>query len=248
MRKILALLVLLIITACTPQAADPTAAPTIAPTAASTDAPAATAAPIDTPTGAPTTAPAETAAPADAWNTFSSPDFGFSFRYPAGWFGPEVYIAENTLRAEIGTDVVYPYGTGLEERTYTIYDSYYIVFQYTKNNTNGFWQETYQALESMQDGESRSDARSMLIRERALELGRFRGFEYISTLSETAQTEPVYSRSVILVDDQSNLLTVMANPSNVQPRADNNWRAAYQAVDETHREVFRQIIESITIE
>jgi len=243
MRKTLALLVLLVVTACAPQAtAAPTAAPTAVPAATSTSAPAATDVPLDAPTEAPTSAPA------DGWQTYTNPDFGFSFRYPPGWFGPEVYVAEGTLRAEIGSDVVYPYGTGLDERQYFLTDSYYIVFQYTKNNTNTFWQETYQALEAMQDGETRSDARSMIIRVRALELGRFRGFEYISTLSETAQTEPVYSRSAILVDDQSNLLTVMGSPNNVQPRADNDWRAAYRAVDEAYRKMFAQIIESIEIE
>lgn len=243
MRKSLALLVVLIVTACAPQA---TAAPTASPAATSPSAPAATAAATEAPVDVPTEAP--TSAPADAWQTYSNPNFGFSFRYPAGWFGPEVYISDNTLRAEIGSDVVYPYGTGLEERQYFLTDSYYIVLQYTKNSTNDFWKETYQKLETMQDGESRSDARSMLIRERALTLGRFHGFEYISTLSESAQTEPVYTRSVILIDDQSNLLTAMGSPNNVTPRAGNDWRAAYQAVDEANREVFARVIESIKIE
>ncbi len=242
MRKTLAFLVLLVVTACAPQA---TAAPTAAPAATSTFAAEPTAAPTNAPVDAPTEAP--TSAPADGWQTYTNPDFGFSFRYPAGWFGPEVYIVESTLRAEIGSDVVYPYGTGPEERQYSLTDSYYIVFQYTKNNNNTFWQDTYQALETMQDGETRSDARSMLIRVRALELGRFRGFEYISTLSEMAQTEPVYSRSAILIDDQSNLLTVMGSPNAMQV-TDGNWRAAYRAVDEANREIFARIIESIEIE
>jgi len=123
-----------------------------------------------------------------------------------------------------------------------------VVVQYTQNDQNQVWVDTNQTLANLQDGESLSDARSMLIRVRQLNLGRFEGFEYISTLSETAQTEPVYIRQVILFDDQSNVLTIMGTPNNVAVSSENGWRTVYQSVDEANLELFHQIVESITIE
>src|SRR5512133_1414392 len=46
-----------------------------------------------------------------AWKQYANSTFGLSFHYPAGWFGPDVYAVEQTLRLAIGSDVVYPYGT-----------------------------------------------------------------------------------------------------------------------------------------
>jgi hypothetical protein len=238
--------------ACTPQATAQPTATAVPPTA--------TTVPVETAAAAPTStaaAPAEaTAAPTAAgdgpstetWLTFDNAAYGLSFQYPANWFGPEVYAVDTTLRVEVGSDVVYPYGTGLDERTYNLNDSYYVTIQYTKNNMNTFWEETFQTLTGMQDGATTAGAREMLIRVRPVTLGRFHGFEYISTLSESAQTEPVYSRNVMLIDDQSNLLTVMGNPNNVQVDPSVGWRAAYQAVDEANREIFQKIVDSITIQ
>jgi hypothetical protein len=91
------------------------------------------------------------------------------------------------------------------------------------------------------------DARSLTIRVRQLELGPFKGFEYIATLSETAQTEPFYTREVLLVDEQTNdLLTITGSPNNVAVGAD--WREAYRLVDEANLSLFNQIVESITVE
>jgi len=100
----------------------------------------------------------------------------------------------------------------------------------------------------MQDGESLSDARSLVIRVRQLKVGKFDGIEYISTLSETAQTEPVYVRQVILIDEQSNMLTIMGTPNNVEIGDGMEWRDAYKMVDEANLMLFRQIVESIVIE
>ena len=154
-----------------------------------------------------------------------------------------------TLRIAVGSDVVYPYGTGREEQIYTLQNSYYVVLQYTQNDQNQVWQDTFLALANLQDGESLSDARSLTIRVRALEMGRFTGFEYIATLSETAQTEPFYARQVILMDEQTHdLLTIMGYPNNVDLSSSSDWRQAYQAVDEANRTTFEQIIESIITE
>jgi hypothetical protein len=201
----------------------------------------------------PAAEPAATATPTAAdqttdWKLYQNADFGLSFRVPAGWFGPEEYVSDGTLRVEIGSDKVYPYGTDPLERVTLLKNSYYIVIQYSLKDQRAYWQETYQSLLQLQDGESLSDARGKIIRVRPLELGRFSGFEYISTLSETAQTEPVYGREVILVDDQSNVLTVAGNPSSVEIASGGDWRQAYQAVDQANLLFFRQILDSITIQ
>ncbi|HSR20096.1 MAG TPA: hypothetical protein VLL49_04205 [Anaerolineales bacterium] len=201
----------------------------------------------------PATEPAAVATPTAAdqtadWKLYQNADFGLSFRVPAGWFGPEEYVSDRMLRVEIGSDNVYPYGTDPLERVTQFKDSYYVLIQYSQNDQGAYWQETYQSLVQLQDGESLSDLRSKIIRVRPLELGRFSGFEYISTLSDTAQTEPVYGRQVILVDDQSNVLTILGNPSGVEIASGGDWRQAYQAVDEANLLLFRQILDSITIQ
>lgn len=174
-------------------------------------------------------------------------DFGLSFSYPSDWFGPDEYVSGDTLRIAIGSDVVFPYGTDRTDQVLTQPNSYYVVVQYTKNNQNNYWQDTYQKLTAMQDGESFSDARSRIIRVRQLNLGDLHGFEYIATLSDTAQTESVYSREVILVDDRSNLLTISGSPNNVEIPAGANWRDLYRAVDEQYQDIFHAILESLEL-
>jgi len=185
-------------------------------------------------------------APAQPLRLYENPTFGFSFAYPESWFGPDEYTVESTLRVAVGSDVVYPYGTGREEQVYQLSNSYYVVLQYTQNNQNTYWSDTYQTLASLQDGESSSGDRGMLIRVRQLELGPFKGFEYIATLSKTAQTEPFYTREVLLVDEPTgDLLTITGSPNNVTVGAD--WREAYHLVDEANLSLFHQIVESIIV-
>jgi len=187
--------------------------------------------------------------PTPAVARYTNTAFGLSFEYPSSWYGPDEYIADPILRIEVGSDVVYPYGTGREEQIYTLPNAYYVVIQYTQNDQNLVWADTLQALAGLQDGESFSDMRSLTIRVRQLELGRFTGFEYIATLSETAQTEAVYARQVILIDPQTNdLLTIMGAPNNVDLSGGQDWRQAYQAVDEANLPIFQQILASITIQ
>jgi hypothetical protein len=216
-----------------------------------------------TPMSLPTAEPAEPSAPAEAqtssaasptavtqpaaWKTYTNSPFGLSFQYPSDWFGPDEYVSDQTLRVAVGSDVVYPYGTDRTEQIYNLKDSYNIVIQYSQNDQNQYWKDTYQKLADLQDGESLSDARSQVIRLRQLNLGRFQGIEFISTLSETAQTEPVYTRQVILFDEQSNVLTIMGTPNNVEINPGAGWRAAYQTIDEANMDRFHQILESLMI-
>jgi len=182
------------------------------------------------------------------WKSYSNSSVGLGFQYPSSWFGPDEYVSDQSLRVEIGSDVVYPYGTDRMEQIYEARNSYYVLLQFSKNDQNQYWQDTYQALLNLQDGESLSDARNLLTRVRQLKVGRFEGFEYISTLSETAQTEPAYSRHVILIDGQSNVLTLMGTPNNVEVGDGATRRDAYRIIDEENLALFRQIVESITVE
>jgi mitochondrial fission protein ELM1 len=70
----------------------------------------------------------------------------------------------------------------------------------------------------------------------------------ISTLSATAQTDHVYAREVILVDQQSNLLTIFGTPNNVEVSNAANWRDVYRSIDEANLAFFHAIVESIKIE
>ena len=156
--------------------------------------------------------------------------------------------ADQTLRVEIGSDQVYPYGERPEQPS-DVKNSYNVVIQYTKNNQNTALNDTYQSLQNMQDGESLTGPRSLITRVRQLELGRFSGFEYIFTLPETAQTEPVYGRQVILVDKQTNdLLTIMGQPYNVEVADGAQWRDVYRSIDEANLSTFQEIVASITVD
>jgi hypothetical protein len=219
----------LLLAACRPQAKpSPTAPPQIEPSAL-----------------APT---AEAEGPSSDWKIHQNDEFGLSFQFPPEWYGPEEYVSDGTLRVEIGSDKVYPYGTDPLERTYESKDSYYIVIQYSRNDQNGWWSETYQSLSGLQDGEANSGARSEIQRLRPLQLGPFAGFEYISTLSSTAQTEPVYGREVLLVDQQSGVLTVSGSPANVEVGQGMDWREVYRSIDEANMERFREIVGSLTVQ
>jgi hypothetical protein len=182
------------------------------------------------------------------WKSYSNSTFGLGFQYPSSWFGPDEYVSDQSLRVEVGSDKVYPYGTDRTEQIYETRNSYYVLIQFSKNDQNQYWQDTYQSLLDLQEGESLSDTRSIIVRVRQLKVGRFEGFEYVSTLSETAQTEPVYGRQVILFDGQSNVLTIMGTPNNVEVGDGATWRDAYQMIDEENLALFRQIVESITVE
>ena len=183
-----------------------------------------------------------------ATKQYANSAFGLAFQYPADWFGPDEYISGDTLRVAVGSDVVYPYGTDGTDRVSEGKNSYNIVIQLTKNNQNQTWQGTTQLLASLKDGEAHSTARSKIIRVQSLNLGKFSGYEYISTLSETAQTEPVYMREILLTDGESSLLTLSGSPNNVEISGGTNWRETYQKIDEANQAIFEKILESITIE
>jgi hypothetical protein len=191
------------------------------------------------------------------WLRFADDVHGLGFDYPADWQGPEVHRWDAGISVEVGSDVVYPYGTGLDETHYQQADAYYVTVQYVPNRngwpwdqfvSNSPWMETYLAVESLDDGESFSTARSLVIREGARQVGRFQGVEYIATLSETAQTEISYVREALLFDDALNYVRVSGQPNNVRIGQDETWRPAYERVDAQYQATFHMILESISVE
>jgi len=196
----------------------------------------------------PTTSYPATTTPSSELKSYYNNMIGLGFQYPSNWFGPDEYISDQTLRVEVGSDKVYPYGTGLEERVYEHKNSYYVVIQYSKNDQSQYWKDIFQSLLTLKDGEELlSDGHGLMIRVGELKLGEFAGIEYISTLPITAQTEPVYTRQAILFDGQSNLLSIMGTPNSVDFNIAENWRDAYRMVDEANLEVFHQIARSVSI-
>jgi len=185
--------------------------------------------------------------PSSTQKIYTNDLFGLSFQYPSNWYGPSEYVSDGTLRVEVGSDVVYPYGETPEQPS-SVKNSYNVVIQYTKTNQNTYWEDTYQSLMNLKDGESLSNGNSLLIRIRQLSIGRFTGFEYIATLSETAQMVHVYARSIMILDEQTNdLLTIMGQPINVEITNGAAWRDIYKNIDEANLNVFQEIMESITI-
>jgi hypothetical protein len=182
-----------------------------------------------------------------ATKQYSNPAFGIGFLFPDSWYGPEEYISGDTLLVNIGSDVVYPYGE-VPEKPSEIKNSYLVTVQFDRNSQNTNWQETYSALREMKDGDSLDTGRSRTIRVRKLELGKYTGFESIATLSETAQTDHVYIRIVILVNDQSNVLIIMGQPNNVEVGNSENWRDVYQSIDDANLDLFHGIIDSLKVD
>jgi len=216
-----------------------------------------TVAPADAATSQPTFTPELAPDPYPGWTTYSNPSTGLSFRYPSNWYGPEVYESEDGVRLEVGSDVVYPYGTGLDERQPGAPNAYSIVIQYTRNRA-GWTLEQYRAEQpwfndtlavlGMQDGESSTTARSLTTRVRSLAVGNFTGVEFITTLSETAQTERFYMRTAFLMDEDLNVLQIMGSPENVEITDPGNWREAFESVDAGNQAIFQELVGSITVE
>jgi hypothetical protein len=229
------LLTLLILSACTAQGTT-TKAPVFTTEAPSPTVP-------NTPVAAtPTTA----AQPGDS-KSYSNSAFGLGFQYPSTWFGPDESVSGETLRVEVGSDTVYPYGNPPETPP-EVTNSYHVVTQYTKNNQNPFWKDTYQSLQNLKDGESLSGVRNLIIRVKEVDLGRFKGFEYIFTLPESAQTDHVYGREVMFFDEQTNdLLTITGQPNNVEVNNGANWRDVFRSIDEANMANFHQIVDSMTV-
>jgi hypothetical protein len=213
--------------------------------------------PIRAPDEQPTSAPGPTLDPYPGWTTYSNPTFRISFRYPSTWYGPDVYEFEDGVRLAVGSDTVYPYGTGPEDRQPGAPNAYAIVIQYTLNTTGRSleqaraeqsWFNDYLAVLDMQDGESSITARSLTTRVRRLTLGTFTGVEFTTTLSETAQTERFYIRSAFLMDENLNVLQITGSPDNVEVTDPAAWRQAFEAVDESNREALHTLLDSIQVD
>ena len=180
-------------------------------------------------------------------NVYSNEVFGLSFDYPADWFGPDEYIDDNTVRIGIGSDVVTSYGGVPLEVPPFQKNAYQVVVQYTLENKNTYINDTLNTLANLQDGEMAETGRSRLIRVRALTVGDYSGYEYIATLSESAQTEYFYVREVVLQNADGDLITILGGPSNVAVEEGANWREVYAGIDQKYLSDFYQIIDSLEL-
>lgn len=191
------------------------------------------------------------------WKVYTNKTFNISFKYPNDWKGPEIYEFKNGFYFEIGTDTVYPYGTDRLDRKYTKENSYYIGLQYNERpdnisieqwKENQIWIKELLPLFSMKDGEIKSGIRDEIIRVRALGIKGYKGVEYITSLSDTAQTERTYTRQVFLINDNYDTLTLFGIPNNVSITAEDtkNWKSYYKQVDNNYLSVFRNFANSIS--
>ena len=217
------------------------------------EAPPAPSATLKEPDSTPT--PEATENPFGDWLEYTNEGLGFRYLYPSSWYGPDAYESEGSLRLEVGSDVVYPYGTSREDQVNTVPDSYYITIQYFENIQgrtwddfiNSGWIDTYLGLLELEDGESITTARSLTIRVRDISLGDFQGLEYIATLSDTAQTERGYMREIMAFDKNLNWLRITGSPNLVEITDPENWKDDYRRVDQANLEKFRTLVESISI-
>lgn len=182
----------------------------------------------------------------DAYKKYNSSKQKISFEYPSEWQGPEVYEYDYGLRAEIGTDKVYPYGTDPTQRTYTKENNYYVVVQLDRaqpdTNPNI---EQFKELQSLPSGQSLETTRNLTTKVRNFETNDYKGVEFISTLSATAQTERFYVREAILINENNDVVTVMGSPDNVGVAENGDWRLTYKAMDVTYLSDFEHIVDSI---
>ena len=179
---------------------------------------------------------------------YTNSAFKFGFKYPDNWFGPDEYTSGDVLRVTVGSDVVYPYGDEPETPS-NVKNSYRVVVQYTHNLPKNYSNDVYGLVLSIADGQSITTVRDVRTRVKAIHLGRFEGVEYIGTLSESAQTEHVYTHEFLLMDKTTkDLIYVLAQPINVEVTDAANWRNAYKSIDDANSSILQQIVESITIE
>jgi len=189
------------------------------------------------------------------WLEYTHHVTGLRFLYPADWFGPEVYETEGSLRIEIGSDQVYPYGTSREEQITTTPDSYYILIQYVENTIGRSWDDfidsgwidTYLALKELEDNQFILTPRLIATRIGEVSLGDYSGLMYLATLPDSAQTERAYAREVVLFDSELNWLRISATPSMVQIEDTEKWKNDFARVDQAFLEIFLTTLESIEI-
>jgi hypothetical protein len=212
--------------------------------------------PAATSEGQPPAKAEPTSDPFPGWTTYTNAAFGVSFRYPSTWFGPEVYEFEEGVRLEVGSDVVYPYGTGPEDRQPGAPNAYNVVIQYTLNPSGWtleqaraeqpWFNETLAVLD-LQDGESITTARSLTTRLRGLTVNRFTGVEFSTTLPDTAQTERFHTRAAFLMDENLNVIVISGQPVHVEIADAATWGATFEALDAANEPIFRSLVESIQV-
>jgi hypothetical protein len=193
----------------------------------------------------------------DNWKVFTNEEFGIKVYYPKDWNGPAISVEEDVIRLEIGTDNVYPYGTGLEYREITKKNSYNIDIIYYKNisrikNAEGFkWfyhifdYDVYKKLIDLPNGETILFMKSILSKVRNYSICDYKGLEYIATSPYYMQTEYSYARQLTLINDEYSFLEIIGQPQKVDIVLDQNWRDSYRGVDEAYLDIYWKIINRI---
>jgi|WetSurMetagenome_2_1015567.scaffolds.fasta_scaffold120665_3 hypothetical protein len=193
----------------------------------------------------------------DNWKVFVDEKLGIKVYFPEDWNGPAIYVEENVIWLEIGTDNVYPYGTNLEYREIVHKNSYSIDIIYYKNgtgikNTEGFkWfkhisdYSVYKKLLDLPNGQTILHMKSILSKVKNYSICNYRGVEYIETLPDYMETDYYYSRQLTIINDEYSYLEIIGEPQNVDIVLDENWRDSYRGVDEAYLDIYRQIINRI---
>jgi hypothetical protein len=180
--------------------------------------------------------------------TYHDDMFNVTYSYPKDWFGPEIYNYENGFRFEIGTAKVYPYGTDRAERQYTTGNNYFIVAQFDKKpiDGDGYALTQYNTLKDLKEGESIETMRNLTTKVRNININGLVGVEYISTLSDTAQTEMFYIREAILVNSNQDTINIRGSADGVIIKDVNNWKSYYEDIDKNNLKVFTDFVNSVS--
>lgn len=182
--------------------------------------------------------------------TYKDDKFNVTYNYPKDWFGPDIYNYENGFRFEIGNAKVYPYGTDRSERQYPTGNNYFIVAQFDKRPTEneGYALTQYNTLKDLKEGDSIKNMRNLTtkVRNINININGLTGVEYISTLSETAQTEMFYIREAILVNSNQDTITIRGSADGVIIEDVANWKSYYEDIDEDNLKVFTDFVNSVS--
>jgi hypothetical protein len=208
--------------------------------------------------------PANTPSIPPGWKEYVDDSLGIRLRYPQEWKGPEVYAAENRIILEIGSAAAFPYGTNPEDRIYPEVNQYFVDVLFFRNSSHlsmeqlqdgdpasnwsygGSDYDIYLALMNLADGESMVLHKEAVAKSRNVTLDGFRGVEYVAASTEDAQSMILYERQTTLIDADNDMLEIIGIPIPVYvPNV--HWRDTNRAVDEAFLELYRIIIESISV-
>lgn len=120
---------------------------------------------------------------------------------------------------QVISDGVGSNGTTTDQQTRR--NQYELSFQFTKRpeeitvqelKQQQPWIDAYLPLFFMSDGAKMEGGKADLIKIREYRIGNYKGVEFITQTPKNGGTEPVFARSVLLIDDQYNTIRVDGSP------------------------------------